>query len=138
MKQDRVSKRLKFEIKKNKKVNFLLCYQELLVLQCQKICKLEKESQFFVPLYPLSNTEITKYFNYEPKFNGVYSRDNLPRIKDVKNLDDKKVKERIGFYDLLTEIQPCTLILLELNIFLKTYLTKSKINHHLQHIQNTI
>ena len=92
MKQDRVSKRLKFEIKKNKKVNFLLCYQELLVLQCQKICKLEKESQFFVPLYPLSNTEITKYLNYEPKFNGVYSRDNLPRIKDVKNLDDKKSK----------------------------------------------
>ena len=55
-----------------------------------------------------------------------------------KILMTKKVKERIGFYDLLTEIQPCTLILLELNIFLKTYLTKSKINHHLQHIQNTI
>ena len=39
--------------------------------------------------------EITKYFNYEPKFNGVFSKDNLPRIKDgayVINLDDKHSK----------------------------------------------
>ena len=31
-------------------------------------------------------------FNNEPRFNGVFSRDNLPRIKDgvyVVNLDDK-------------------------------------------------
>ena len=51
--------------------------------------------------------EITKYFYYEPRFNGVYSRDNLPRIKDgayVINLNDKKVKEHIGFHLLLTEI----------------------------------
>ena len=34
--------------------------------------------------------EIQKYYQNEPKFNGVYSRDNLPRIKDgtyVVNLD---------------------------------------------------
>ena len=39
-----------------------------------------------------------KYFNYEPRFNGVFSRNNLPRIKDgayVINLVDKKVKEHI-------------------------------------------
>ena len=23
-----------------------------------------------------------QYFNYEPRFNDVYSRDNLPKIKD--------------------------------------------------------
>ena len=31
-------------------------------------------------------------FNNEPRFNGVFSRDNLPRIEDgvyVVNLDDK-------------------------------------------------
>ena len=28
------------------------------------------------------NIEICKYFHYEPRFNGVFSRDNLPRIKD--------------------------------------------------------
>ena len=35
----------------------------------------------------------SKYFNYEPRFNGVFSRDNLPRIKDetlLLNFDDKQ------------------------------------------------
>ena len=32
--------------------------------------------------YPLNNFEIQKYYLNEPKFNGVYSRDNLPKIKD--------------------------------------------------------
>ena len=39
--------------------------------------------------------EITNYFNYETKFNGALSRNNLPRIKEgayVTNLDDKKSK----------------------------------------------
>ena len=31
-----------------------------------------------MPLHPLTNFEIQKYKN-EPRFNGVYSRDNLPR-----------------------------------------------------------
>ena len=41
------------------------------------------------------NIEITKYFDYELRFNGVFSRDYLPRIKDgvyVINLDDKQSK----------------------------------------------
>ena len=42
--------------------------------------------------YPLTNFEIMKYYESESKFNGVYSRDNLPnKIKDggyVINLDD--------------------------------------------------
>ena len=40
---------------------------------------------------PLTNFEIQKYYQNEPKFNGVYSRDNLPKIKDgayVINLDE--------------------------------------------------
>ena len=48
-----------------------------------------------VPLKPLSNIEITKYFNYKPSFKGVFSRDNLPRIKDgpyIINLDDMQSK----------------------------------------------
>ena len=43
-------------------------------------------------LKPLTNFEIKKYYKNEPKFNGVYSRDNLPgKIKDrayIINLDD--------------------------------------------------
>ena len=33
-------------------------------------------------LHALNNTEITYYFNYEPKFNGVYSKSKLHKIKD--------------------------------------------------------
>ena len=42
--------------------------------------------------HPLRNFEIQWYYQNEPRFNGVYSRDNLPdRIKDgayVINLDE--------------------------------------------------
>ena len=44
-----------------------------------------------MPLHPLTNFEIQKYYQNEAKFNGVYSRDNLPKIKDgqyVINLDE--------------------------------------------------
>ena len=33
-------------------------------------------------LHPLTNFEIQKYYQNEPKFNGVYSRNNLQKIKD--------------------------------------------------------
>ena len=35
-----------------------------------------------MPPHPLTNFEIQKYYQNVPRFNGVYSRDNLPRIKD--------------------------------------------------------
>ena len=41
--------------------------------------------------HPLTNFEIQKYYQNEPRFNGVCSRDNLPKIKDgayVINLDE--------------------------------------------------
>ena len=31
-----------------------------------------------MPPYPLTNFEIRKYYQNEPRFNGFYSRDNLP------------------------------------------------------------
>ena len=33
------------------------------------------------PFYPLTNFQIRDYFNDEPRFNGVYSRNNLLKIK---------------------------------------------------------
>ena len=30
----------------------------------------------------LTNFPIQRYYQNEPKFNGVYSRNNLPKIKD--------------------------------------------------------
>ena len=44
-----------------------------------------------MPPHPLTNFEIQKYYQNEPRFNGVYSRDNLPKIKDgayIINLDE--------------------------------------------------
>ena len=43
--------------------------------------------------HPLTNFEIPKYYQNEPKLNGVYSRNNLPKMKDrayVINLDGYK------------------------------------------------
>ena len=41
--------------------------------------------------HPLTNFETQKYYQNKPRFNGVYSRDNLTEIKDgayVINLDE--------------------------------------------------
>ena len=47
-----------------------------------------------MPAHPLTNFEITEYFKDEPRFNGVFSRNNLPKtIKKgahVINLDHSK------------------------------------------------
>ena len=32
--------------------------------------------------YPLTNFKIVRYYQNEPKFNGVYSRDHWSKIKD--------------------------------------------------------
>ena len=38
---------------------------------------------FLIPPHPLTNFEIQKYYQNEPRFNGVFSRNNLPKkIKD--------------------------------------------------------
>ena len=47
---------------------------------------------FLMPPHPLTNFEIQTYYQNEPKFNGVFSRNNFPlKIKDgpyVINLDE--------------------------------------------------
>ena len=45
-----------------------------------------------MPPHPYTNFEIGRYYQNEPRFNGIYSRDNSPnKIKDrtyVMNLDE--------------------------------------------------
>ena len=45
-----------------------------------------------MPLHPLTNFEIQKYYKTEPRFNGVFSRNNLSeKIKDrvyIINLEE--------------------------------------------------
>ena len=49
----------------------------------------------WLPFRLLSNIRVTECFNYKARFNGVYSRDNLSRIKEgayAINLDYKPSK----------------------------------------------
>ena len=50
------------------------------------------QTGFLIPPHPLTNLELQKYYQNEPRLNGIYSRDNLPnKIKDgayVINLDE--------------------------------------------------
>ena len=41
-----------------------------------------------MPPHLLTNFEIQKHYHNQPRFNGACSRDNLPKIRDVINLDE--------------------------------------------------
>ena len=77
---------------------------------------------FLMPPYPLTYFEIKKYYQKEPRFNGVYSRDNLPRIRDgayIINLDEYS---DTGSYWIALYVQNnevTYLIVLEQNTFQK-------------------
>ena len=46
---------------------------------------------FLIPPHPLTNFEIQKYYQNEPRFNVIFPRDNLQKIKDgayIINLDE--------------------------------------------------
>ena len=38
-----------------------------------------------LPAHPLRNFKIQEYYQNEPRFNGVFSRDNLPNNNNIKN-----------------------------------------------------
>ena len=54
--------------------------------------EVKKKLNSLLPFHPLTNIEISEYYSNEPKFNGVYSRSNLPKITKngayVINLDE--------------------------------------------------
>ena len=54
--------------------------------------ELVMNKKFLIPPHLLTNFQIQKYYKNEPGFNGVFSRDNLPKtIKDdvyIINLDE--------------------------------------------------
>ena len=73
-----------------------------------------------MPCHPLTNFEIQKYYQNEPRFNCVFSRDNLPErspieIKDgayIINLDEYSDMELIGLLSMLIMMILLILILL--------------------------
>ena len=78
-----------------------------------------------MPPHPLKNFEIQNYYQNEPRFNGVYSRNNLPeKIKDgayVINLDEYADVDthwiRLPYF--VREVKLFISIVLVLNMFLK-------------------
>ena len=48
-----------------------------------------EQNRILMPPHSLTNFEIQAHYQNEPKFNGIYSRINLPKTKDavyIKNL----------------------------------------------------
>ena len=45
--------------------------------------------RFLMPPHPLRNFEIQKYYKNEPRFNGVFSRINLPKKNKGRGICNK-------------------------------------------------
>ena len=75
-----------------------------------------------MPLNILNSFEIQKYYQNQSKFNGVYSRNNVPKIKNrayVINLDEFK---SIGTHWIASNTNKIVyLIVLESTIFQKKF-----------------
>ena len=67
----------------------------------------KKPLNLLLPFHPLTNIEINEYYKNEPRFNGVYSRNNLPKIIKkgayVINLDEYA---NIGTYWIALFVKP--------------------------------
>ena len=77
-----------------------------------------------IPLHPLTDFEIKENYENEPRFNGVYARDNLPKTKNgahIINLDEYAdvCAHSITLYVKNKLSKLCTLIVLVLNMYLK-------------------
>ena len=51
-----------------------------------------------MPSHPITNFEIQKYYQNEPKFNDVYSINNLFKTKDGANVLNRYEKESLGIH----------------------------------------
>ena len=84
-----------------------------------------KKQYFLILLHPLTNFEIQKYYQNEPRLNAVYSKDNIPdKVKDgsyVINLDGYSDigTHRIALYGSNNNVTFLTVW--ELNIFQKKF-----------------
>ena len=78
--------------------------------------EVKKPLNLLLPFHPLTNLEINEYYKNEPRFNGVYSRNNLPN-KIKKGI---KTNEAIYFDSFGVEHIPK-----EINEFINSDMTKS-------------
>ena len=69
---------------------------------------------FLIPAHPLTKFGIQKYYKNESRFNGVFSRNNLP-----KKIKDGAYIINLGLHYFVTKITSFISIVLVLNIFLR-------------------
>ena len=65
--------------------------------------KKKQQNGFLMPRHPLINFEIQKYYQNEHRFNGVYSRDNLPERSSTKIKDGAYIINLDGYSDIGTQ-----------------------------------
>ena len=91
------------------------------------------------PPYPLTNFEIQEYYQNEPKFNGVSSRDNLPNIIKndayVINLDEY---HDIGTHWVALYVQSTSVYNTYVNNKIVTYFDSFGVEHIPKEIMNFI
>ena len=64
---------------------------------------MEIKNGFLILPHPLTNFEIQKYYQNEPRFNGVYSRDNLPERSSTEIKDRGYVINLDEYSDIVTQ-----------------------------------
>ena len=91
------------------------------------------------PPHPLTNFEIQEYYQNEPRFNGVFSRDNLPNtIKNgayVINLDEY---HNIGTHWVALYVQSTIVYNTYVNNKIATYFDSFGVEHIPKEIMNFI
>ena len=80
---------------------------------------------FLIPPHPLANFEIQKYYQKEPRFNEVFSRDNLPN--KMVGAYVIKLDEYADFSLFCKKNILFVSIVLVLNMFLKKFKNLSKV-----------
>ena len=61
-------------------------------------------AKFLMPPPPLTNFKMQKCYENELKFNGVYSRNNLPKIKNVAYVINIDEYESIGTHQIVSYV----------------------------------
>ena len=69
--------------------------------------KVKKTLNLLLPFHPLANIEISEYYANEPRFNSVYSRNNLPnKIKKGAHIINLDEYENTGTYWIALFVKP--------------------------------
>ena len=67
----------------------------------------KKKQNLLIPFHPLTNIEINKYYKNETRFNGVYSRNNLPdKIKKGAYVIKLDEYANIGTHSIALFVKP--------------------------------